>query len=579
MHDVIIRSGLVCDGSGSPKRTADVAVDKGVITEVGRVAGPARTVMDADGCLVTPGFVDIHTHFDGQVSWDPLLTPSCWHGVTSVVMGNCGVGFAPARQDRHDWLVGLMEGVEDIPGASLSEGITWEWESFPEYLDAVEATPRVMDVAAQVPHGALRAYVMDDRGAANEPPTQQDLERMRDLVREGLLAGAIGFSTSRTITHLAITGEPVPGTFATEDELFALGGVLGELGTGVFQLVPLGAGGEPVDDPLGEIKWMRRLSAAIGRPITFGLFQNDNDPDGWRRLLKVTEEAVTEGADLHPQIAGRPFSIIVSLDSTHPFKRRPSYKKIAHLPVPERRAAMRDPGLKARILAETPDDVNPRAALFPGGYERHFPMNSLSPDYEPAAAESFDALARRTGRHPEELLYDFLAAEDTSGMVFRPLLGYTDYSLDPIREMLLHPRSVLGLSDAGAHCRLICDASTPTSMLTHWVRDRRRGKLLPLEFIVRKQTWETTQLYGLRDRGLLRPGYRADINVIDLDALTLRSPEFVHDLPAGGGRLVQRADGYVATIVAGKVTFRDGEPTGERPGRLVRGTRSVPAAA
>ncbi|GHJ29770.1 MULTISPECIES: N-acyl-D-amino-acid deacylase family protein [Streptomyces] len=576
MHDLIIRNGSLCDGSGIPVRTGDVAVDHGVITRVGRVPGRGRTEIDAGGHLVTPGFVDIHTHFDGQVSWDPQLTPSCWHGVTSVVMGNCGVGFAPAQPDRHDWLIGLMEGVEDIPGASLSEGITWEWETFPEYLDAVERLPRVMDVAAQVPHGALRAYVMGDRGAANEPPTEEDLRRMCALVRQGLQAGAIGFSTSRTVTHLAITGDPVPGTFAAEDELFALGGVLGEVGTGVFQLVPLGAGGEKVDDPLGEIKWMRRLSAAVGRPITFGLFQNDNDPDGWRELLQVAEDAVASGADLHPQVAGRPFSIIISLDSTHPFRRRPSYKRIAHLPAAERRAAMRDPALREKILGEAPDDADPRSSLFPQGYERHFPMKANQPDYEPGADESFDAIARRTGQNPETLIYDFLTSEDTSGMIFRPLLGYSEYTLDPIREMLLHPQAVLGLSDAGAHCRLICDASTPTSMLTHWVRDRSRGARLPLEFVVKKQTWEPAQLYGLRDRGLLRPGYRADINIIDLDRLSLRSPEFVHDLPAGGGRLIQKADGYVATVVAGEITFREGEATGALPGRLVRGTRSGP---
>ncbi|QBJ98869.1 D-aminoacylase [Rhodococcus sp. ABRD24] len=577
MHDLVIRNGTVCDGSGIPTRVADVAVDNGIITKVGRVGGDrGRTEIDAEGQLVTPGFVDIHTHFDGQVSWDPQLTPSCWHGVTSVVMGNCGVGFAPAQPDRHDWLIGLMEGVEDIPGASLSEGITWEWETFPEYLDAVAKVPRSMDVAAQVPHGALRAYVMGERGAANEPPTEDDLEQMCRLVREGLHAGAIGFSTSRTLTHLAITGDPVPGTFAAEEELFALGGVLGEVGTGVFQLVPLGAGGEKVDDPLGEIKWMRKLSAAVGRPITFGLFQNDNDPDGWRELLQIAEDAVAGGADLHPQVAGRPFSVIVSLDSTHPFHKRPSYRKIAHLPAARRRAAMRDSALRERILRERPVGSDPRSALFPQGYERHFPMTTTSPNYEPAADQSFDALARRTGANPEALIYDFLASEDTSGMIFRPLLGYSEFTLDPIREMLLHPQAVLGLSDAGAHCRLICDSSTPTSMLTHWVRDRDRGERLPLEFVVRKQTWDTARLYGLRDRGLLRPGYRADINVIDLERLSLHAPEFVFDLPAGGGRLIQKADGYTATVVAGEITYRDGRPSGALPGQLVRGPKSGP---
>jgi N-acyl-D-aspartate/D-glutamate deacylase len=579
MYDVVVRSGTVVDGTGDAARTGDVAISDGRIVAVGRVSGRGRREIDADGCIVTPGFVDIHTHFDGQVTWDPLLTPSCWHGVTTVVMGNCGVGFAPVTKPNREWLIGLMEGVEDIPGASLSEGIRWAWESFPEYLEAVAGLSRVMDVGAQVPHGAVRAYVMGERGAANEPATPDDIAAMTAIVREAMHAGALGFSTSRTTTHLAISGEPVPGTFAAEDELFALGGVLGELGTGVFQLVPAGAGGEPMEDQFREVKWMRRLSAQVGRPITFGLFQNDHEPHLWREIVDMARRAnETEGAQLRPQIAGRPFSVIVGLESTHPFKRRPTYQEqLAHLPLAERVARMRDPEIRRRILAEAPASVNPRAHLFPEDYGKYFPFGR-QPDYEPGREDSVAAIAARAGRDCEEVMYDLLVAGDGTQTFLRPLLGYSEFSLDPIHQMLREPHCVVGLSDAGAHCRLICDASTPTSQLTHWARDRSRGERLGLEFVVHKQTWQTAALYGLRDRGLLRPGFKADVNVIDFDNLALRPPQFVHDLPAGGGRLIQRADGYRATLVSGEVTFVDGEHTGAQPGRLVRGARDTAGA-
>ncbi|MFG1674408.1 amidohydrolase family protein [Micromonospora sp. NPDC049282] len=575
MYDVVVRGGTIVDGSGEAARTGDLAIADGRVAAIGRIPERGAREIDADGCVVTPGFVDIHTHFDGQATWDPLLTPSCWHGVTTVVMGNCGVGFAPVTEPNREWLIGLMEGVEDIPGASLSEGIAWAWESFPEYLDAVAGLDRVMDVGAQVPHGAVRAYVMGDRGAANEPATSDDIAAMVTIVRDAMRAGALGFSTSRTTTHLAITGEPVPGTFAAEDELFALGGVLGELGTGVFQLVPAGAGGEPMEDQFREISWMRRLSARTGRPITFGLFQNDHEPHLWREIVDEARRANAEGARLHPQIAGRPFSVIVGLESTHPFKRRPTYQEIVHLPLAERARRMRDPEIRRRILSEDPASVNPRAPLFPEDYEKFFPFGR-QPDYEPSREQSVAAVAARAGRPAQEVMYDLLVAGDGTQTFLRPLLGYSEFHLDPIHEMLQEPHCLVGLSDAGAHCRMICDASTPTSQLTHWVRDRTRGERLGLEFVVHKQTRQTAELYGLRDRGLLRPGYKADVNVIDFDNLALRAPEFVHDLPAGGGRLIQKADGYRATLVSGEVTFVDGEHTGARPGRLVRGTRGGP---
>jgi len=574
MHDLVIRGGTVVDGTGGPSRTADVAVDDGIITAVGDLGSvAAQRTIDADGLLVTPGVVDVHTHYDGQATWDPLLTPSSWHGVTTLVMGNCGVGFAPVRPGSQEWLVQLMEGVEDIPGTALTEGITWGWESFPEYLTALEGMHRVVDIGTQVPHGAVRAYVMGERGSRNEPATPEDIAAMAALVKEGIAAGALGFSTSRTIVHRAVDGEPVPGTFAAEDEIFGIGQALKSLGAGVFELAPAGAMGEDLAAPEREVALMRRLSAAIGRPISFALLQVDAAPDQWRDILRLSAEANAEGADLRPQVAGRALNILVGFQTIHPFSKRPTYMALADLPLAERIQHLRKDEVRRAILSESiPDD--PLMAMIGGQSTSHmFPLGE-PPDYEPTPDKSVAAIARREGRPEEEVLYDLLLRHDGRELVLFTLGGYSHGSLDDMKEMLLHPKSALGLSDGGAHCGVICDASAPTYMLSHWARDRANG--LPLEFVVKKMTRDTAHLYGLEDRGVLAPGFKADLNLVDLEHLNLRLPEMVHDLPAGARRLIQRADGWKATICSGEVTFEDGEHTDARPGRLIRGGQPVP---
>ena len=576
MHDLVVRGGTVVDGTGGPPRTADVAVDDGRISAVGSLAGAAaRRTLDADGLLVTPGVVDVHTHYDGQVTWDPFLTPSAWHGVTTVVMGNCGVGFAPVRPGSEAWLVQLMEGVEDIPGTALSEGITWGWETFPQYLDAVERLPHTVDVGTQVPHGAVRAYVMGERGARNDAATPEDIAAMAQLVEEGIRAGALGFSTSRTIVHRAIDGEPVPGTFAAEDELFGIGRVLARLGRGVFELAPAGAMGEDLAAPEREVAWMRRLSAEIHRPVSFALLQVNNAPDLWREILRLARQATAEGADLRPQVAGRALNILIGFQTFHPFRNRPSYAAIADLPLAERIIQLRKDEVRQAILAEGGAD-DPLLAMIGGGSTaRMFPLGE-PPDYEPTPDKSVAAIATREGRPEEEVLYDLMLRHDGRELVLYTLGGYSHGSLDDMREMLLHPNAALGLSDGGAHCGAICDASAPTFMLSHWARDRADG--LPLELVVKKMTSDTARLYGLADRGVVAPGYKADLNVVDLEHLNLRLPEMVFDLPGGARRLVQRADGWKATICAGEVTLEDGEHTEARPGRLVRGAQPAPVA-
>ncbi len=571
MHDLIVRGGTVVDGTGAPATVTDVAIDDGKVTKVGAVDGEAREVVDATGKLVTPGFVDVHTHYDGQVTWDPTLTPSSWHGVTTVVMGNCGVGFAPARPDKHDWLIGLMEGVEDIPGAALSAGIRWGWETFPEFLDFLDGEKLALDIATQVPHGAVRGYVMGERGARNEPATPDDIEAMAKIVREGIEAGALGVSTSRTIAHRAIDGEPVPGTFAAEDELFGLGGALAEAGAGVFELAPAGVMGEDLAASDKEMDWMRRLARETDRPVTFALIQHDLDPDQWARMLDLATEVFDEGVPIRPQVAGRPLGLLLGLQTFHPLRDRPSYREIDPLPLDEKVARLREPEVRERILAESPvrDD---RMAFIGLGLDRIFRLGE-PPDYEPLPEESVAALAEQSGRDPWELFYDLLLENDGRELLLRPLSGYSRFTHDPIREMVLHPATALGLGDGGAHVGAICDASIETYMLTHWVRDRWRGPRIPLEVVIRKMTMDTATLYGLGDRGTLEPGKKADVNVIDLDGLVLHRPEMVYDLPGGARRLLQAADGYTATIVSGETVMRDGRATGARPGRLVRGAR------
>jgi N-acyl-D-amino-acid deacylase len=571
-HDLVIRGGMVVDGTGAPARTADVAVDGDRITAVGRVDGRGSTEVDADGALVTPGWVDIHTHYDGQVTWDDDPGPSAEHGVTTVVMGNCGVGFAPCPPDRRDWLVGLMEGVEDIPGSALHEGISWEWETYPEYLDALDRRAWTVDVGSQIAHGAVRAYVMGERGARNEPATPSDIEAMSALVEEAVRAGALGVSTSRTIAHRAIDGEPVPGTFAAEDELFGLGQGLQRAGSGVFELAPIGSAGEDLVAAKQEVDWMRRLAAATGRPVTFVLLQADDDPEMWREMFDLSAAAVDEGASLHPQVAGRPTGMLAGLDTTYClFTGIPAYDAIADLPIAERVQRMHDPSVRAAIVDPPELDAETRAQL-EGSFERFFVLGD-PPDYEPGPERSIAAVAAASGRSPLELAYDAFLAEDGAGLLYLPILNYAQGTSEPTREMLLHPAAVLGLGDGGAHVGFICDGSTPTWMLTHWTRDRSRGERLPLELVVRRMTGDTASLYGLGDRGRLAPGLLADVNVIDHSALRLKTPRVVHDLPAGGRRLLQGVDGYLATVKSGVVTRQGGERTGATPGRLVRGAR------
>jgi N-acyl-D-aspartate/D-glutamate deacylase len=573
MHDLVVRGGFVVDGTGAPGRVADVAVEDGLIVEVGEGLGPARRDVDADGAVVTPGFVDIHTHYDGQATWDAHLSPSCWHGVTTVVMGNCGVGFAPVAPERHDWLIGLMEGVEDIPGAALSTGIQWSWETFGEYLDALDRSPMALDVGTQVPHGAVRAYVMGERGAANEPATPEDIAAMAAIVRDGLRAGALGFSTSRTLAHRAIDGEPVPGTFAAEAELFGIGEVLAELGAGTFELAPAGALGEDLAAPDLEVDWMVRLSAAIGRPVSFALTQNNAEPDQWRRLLDLVGAANARGADVRPQVHGRTVSLLLGLQTFHALQFTPTWNELGFglLDWREQVVRLRDPEVRRRMLSDCSaldDDPIVMGFMDPA---RTYLLGD-PPQYEPGADRSVDAIAARTGRPRWEVLYDLLLDDDGRELLNAPVLNYSDGNLDAAYAMLTDPSTVFGLGDGGAHANQTCDASTTTFMLTHWVRDRD-GDRLELEDAVRRMTSATADLYGLGDRGRLRPGLVADLNVIDAERLQLRRPERIEDLPGGAGRLVQRADGYVATIKSGVVTMSGGEATGELPGALLRGAR------
>ena len=572
--DLVIRGGTVVDGTGALARTADVAITDGMITQVGQVDGRGRQELDADGALVTPGFVDIHTHYDGQATWDEQLSPSCWHGVTTVVMGNCGVGFAPVAPDRHDWLIGLMEGVEDIPGAALSAGIEWGWETFGEFLDALDGRRSVMDLGTQVPHGAVRGYVMGERGARNEPATPDDIEAMAELVRAGIVAGALGFSTSRTLAHRAIDGEPVPGTFAAEEELFGIGRVLGELGTGVFELAPAGALGEDLAAPEREMLWMRRLSSAIGRPVTYALTQNNADPTSWRRLLDLSTAAAAEGVAVRPQVHGRTVSLLLGFQTFHPlaFTQAWSDAGLGLLPWQQQVARIQgDPDLAARIVADAAalkDDPIVTGFMHPS---RIYVLGD-PPVYEPGPERSATAIAAARGVDEWELLLELLLGDGGRELLNAPVLNYSDGNLDAVAEMLQHPTSAFGLGDGGAHAGQTCDASTTTYLLTHWARDRDHGRLT-IEEAVHKMTQATATLYGLGDRGVLAPGYVGDCNVIDHGALRLRRPELAEDLPGGATRLVQRADGYLATIKRGLPTFVGGEDTGARPGALLRGAR------
>jgi len=557
-HDLVITGGTVADGTGAAPRRADVAIDGTRITAVGTSAevGAARRTIDADGAVVTPGFVDVHTHYDGQATWDDSITPSAWHGVTTVVMGNCGVGFAPVRPTDHDVLVELMEGVEDIPGTALHEGLEWNWESFPEFLDVLEQTRRDVDVAAQLPHGALRLYVMGERGAARKPATDDEVAEMARLAGEAMDAGAMGFTTSRTRNHRTSRGDWTPTLTAAAGELAGITEGLGAVGKGVLQVV------SDFTDPREEVATVLGMAEASGRPLSISLSQVPTKPQGWRSLLDAITAANDRGLTVSAQVAARPVGILLGLQATiNPLGASATARSLgADLD------ALGRPEVRATILSE----MRARGPLFP--WDQVFRLGD-PPDYEPSPETSVTAEAARTGVTPEELVYDAALADDGQGLLYVPFLNYADGDLEAVRAMLTHPHAVLGLADGGAHVGTICDGSFPTTMLTHWVRDRSRGERLPLEHVVAMQTSRTAGLVGLLDRGVLAAGMRADLNVIDMDALRLHRPEIVHDLPAGGRRFVQRADGYLHTIVAGEETYAGGEPTGSRPGRLVRGSQ------
>ena len=569
MRDLIIRGGTIVDGTGEAPFIGDVAIDGDRIVQVGQVSGPARREIDATGKIVTPGFVDIHTHYDGQATWDPLLAPSSWHGVTTAVMGNCGVGFAPVRPEHHQFLIELMEGVEDIPGSALVEGIDWKWERFPEYLDVLESMPRAIDVGAQVPHAAVRAYVLGERCNTDYVPNADEIAEMAALVREGVEAGALGFSTSRTLLHKDLKGVYMPGTFAGSDEMLALGMAMKGLSHGVYELV---------SDHLGEDdewEWVKTFAKESGLPVT--LVATSAGAYEGNKMYNIAEESRLGGMEIRPQIAGRPTGILQGLTSSfHIFAGHPTYRReIAHLPLDEKVAAMQRPEIRAAMLDEHSTFKNGPMAADPSEFlYRVFPLGER-PNYEPDRSGSVAGLAEAAGVTPMEMMYDLLIRDGGTELFYQPLGGYFTYNFDFFRKNMQHPNVLFGLSDGGAHCGVIADAGMPTFILTHWARDRTKGEQFPLEFLVRKLTRDTAMAYGMSDRGQLKPGLLADLNVIDFEALRLFRPEAIYDLPAGGRRLVQRAEGYCYTVKSGQVTFENGEPTGALPGSLVRGGREA----
>jgi len=571
--ELVLRGGTVIDGTGGPPYSSDIGIVGGRIAAIGRNLARGAEEIGARDKIITPGFVDVHTHYDAQATWSSRLTPSSWNGVTTVLLGNCGVGFAPCLPERRDMLVKLMEGVEDIPEVVLTEGLPWSWQSFPEFLDALAVRPYDIDIAAQVPHAALRVHVMGERGAAREPATEADRTEMARLAAEGIRAGALGFSTSRTLNHRTLAGEPTPTLNAAEAELRAITHAVGEAGTGWLQVV------SDFDEPDAEFDMLRRLVAGSGRPMTITLLQNGAHPDEWRRLLDRIGDANRDGLRMTGQVRSRPTSVLLGFElSQNPFMGRPSYKRIAHLPFPERLAALRTPAFRARLLDEAAeDDTTDRAARRAERWAQIFPLGD-PPEYEPAPEDSIAARAARVGQAADELAYDIMLQRDGRTILYVPVTNYVAGNLDVVREMMSDPHTLLGLGDGGAHVGIMCDATATSYTLTHWTRDRARGGLFPLAWAVKRLTHDNAAAIGLDDRGLIRAGRKADINVIDYDRMALRAPEMVYDMPAGGKRLIQRTDGFVATIVSGVPIYREGQPTGALPGRLVRGIRKTPTA-
>jgi N-acyl-D-aspartate/D-glutamate deacylase len=570
--DLVVRGGHIADGNGGPLVEGDVGIRDGKVAAIGPNLGKGAQEIDAKGKLVTPGFVDIHTHYDGQATWDTRLNPSSWHGVTTVVMGNCGVGFAPVRKADHTRLIELMEGVEDIPGAALHEGLKWNWESFGEYLDAVEAQPHDIDIAAQLPHGALRVYVMGERGANLEAATPDDIAEMRRITADAMRAGAIGFSTSRTLNHKTVKGDPTPSLRATEDELTGIAMGMKDAGTGVFEMIS-DFNQPDLDTEFGLI---RRLVEASGRPLTLSLAQGLTSSNGWKRILGHIENASDSGLPIKAQIAPRPIGVLLGLQGTiNPFIGHAHFQAIKDKPLAEKVKTMRDPAFRDAILHESAEreKAHPLARGIMN-FERMFPLGN-PPNYEPPKEASIAAMAARSNRTAADIAYDLLLEDEGRAFLFSPFANYADYNLDPCGEMIAHKDCVMGLGDGGAHVGIISDASFATYLLQHWGRDRAYGKF-DLGFLVRRQTRDTARAVGLYDRGVLAPGMKGDLNVIDMDTLEVKAPDMAYDLPAGGKRLLQGAKGYDATIVSGQVIYRNGQPTNALPGKLIRGPQGAP---
>ena len=564
MYDLIIKNGLIYDGKGSEPFEADIAISEDKIVSIGNIEEDSIETIDAKGKIVTPGFVDIHTHYDGQVTWDPYLRPSTYHGVTTVVMGNCGVGFSPCKPDQRDWLIGLMEGVEDIPGTALHEGIDWEWESFPEYLDALEKKPLAIDVGTQIPHGAVRAYVMGERGINHEEASEDEINKMKEIVREAVEAGAYGFSTSRTEKHNDVNGKLTPSITAHKTELVEIAKSLGEIDKGVLQ------GISDFYDFESEFDIFKSMSKESGRPISITVEQQDARPDWWIQLLDGIEDAQSEGIQMFGQVPPRATGILMGLTATlNPFRFHPSYMEIAEMPLDERVKIMSDSSFRDRLLGEEGVSINPLVDEIVQSYEKMFKLGEPA-NYEPDPKDSFQSLSETSNRTAQEIAYDAMLEKEGRALIYHPLFNYQPGDLSLVEKMLKHPYTISGLGDAGAHCGAISDASFPTTLVQHWSRDRDRGEKLPLKTVIKMQTSETASLLGINDRGILEEGYKADINIIDYEKLTLHEPEIINDLPAGGRRLVQKASGYDYTIVSGAVAFIKGEATGVLNGKLIR---------